>query len=230
MLSRRDFLCLAAAAPALRYPIIPPLLLPRLSPNHVSTGAPALDAKIGGGWRRGRMTQLFGLDAVGLWLTAFRSSETALVNGLRVTWIAQDKQMIYDYAETVGYHVKGVQVRLVDDLEAALCAVEQAVRMFDLIVVFAPLAELPTAGVIPPCKQVRRVARAARNMKAATVVVTDGDEELVQSKQVGRAVRFYASTRIRVDKSPMPVQTGGEWRSDYRIVKHSREYRRFPPL
>jgi hypothetical protein len=114
--------------------------------------------------------------------------------------------MVRDYAETVGYRVEGVRVRLVERLEPALAAIEQAATDSDLVVAFAALSELPSNSLEPPCKLIRQVARAVRRTKASVVVVTDGDEEAVRSTQVGRAVRFYSKIRFQIDKGALVKQ------------------------
>jgi hypothetical protein len=196
MITRRRMLGLSACIPAL--PVFRHLSgISKTVP--VSTGDPELDKLLGGGYQRSRIIQIFN-SAVGCWLLPMFSTEVALQNGQRVTWVAQRKQMVDVFAETVGYKIDGVQLRLVEDLESALRATAEAAGGSDLVVVFAALSELPGRSAEPPCRQVRRLSRAVREAEAAVLIVTDGGEAQCESTQAGRAIRFYAATRIRVDR------------------------------
>jgi hypothetical protein len=195
MISRRQLLKFGACAPALS---LSRPLDGLFRTNPVSSGDPELDRLIGGGYTRGRITQVLG-DAVGVWLLPMYSTEVALQNGQRVVWVSQQKQMVDVFAETAGYDIDGVQLRLAEDLESALRATAEAARQSDLVVAFASLAELPSESQEPPCRQMRRLNRTVRRTETAVVIVTDGGETDCERTSVGRAIRFYAATRVWLD-------------------------------
>lgn len=186
--------------------------------EYVETGSIALDAALGGGFIRGRIYELFGMESVGKSTLAWTAAGRCQANGGLVAFIDLERSTDWEYIKRLGVDHDLMLYDEPDDAESALETVRSHVQhgidliIIDTVAALAPSAELKgEMGDIQMGLQARLMSKAMRmltsEVKKTEVVVLFvnqvrekigmvwGDPETTPG---GRALKFYSSGRIRM--------------------------------
>ncbi len=186
----------------------------------ISTGALTLDAAIGiGGIPRGRVTEIFGPESAGKTTLTLHIIAEAQKAGGTAVFIDVEHALDPEYAKRLGVDIDEMYISQPDTGEQALEIAEQFVRSGAVdIVVVDSVAALVTQGELDNEMGESSVGVQARLMSQAlrklTSVIAKSNTSMVFTNQLrekigvmfgspettpgGRALKFYASTRLDV--------------------------------
>jgi recombination protein RecA len=185
------------------------------------TGLAGLDRAIGiGGWPRGRISEVFGPESVGVTTLLLQVLAAAQQRGGTVALIDVDHAFAPEYARRLGCRVEEIFIAQPDDGPMALEIVDALVRSgaFDAVA----LDSVP--GLYPPAaadeqsdgrqtalERARLLSEAMRrlvaNIERTRTAVVFGNRQTENSSDDdgrtpgGRALRFYSSVRIGMRRS-----------------------------
>ena len=191
----------------------------------IPTGALSLDIALGiGGIPRGRITEIFGLEASGKTTLALSIVAQAQKNGGVAAFIDAEHALDPVYAQRIGVDTENLLISQPDTGEQALEVAESLVRSgaVDVIVVDSVAALVPKAelegdmGDTHVGLQARLMSQALRKL---TGVVSKSNTALIFINQIrktigpsyfggggetttgGMALKFYASVRLEIKKA-----------------------------
>lgn len=186
----------------------------------ISTHSLSLDYALGiGGIPRGRVTEIFGVEAGGKTTLALHIVAEAQRLGGIAAYIDAEHALDADYAEKLGVHIDDLLVSQPDHGEQALEISEALVRsngvdvlVIDSVAALVPRAELEgEMGDVLPGLQARLMSQALRKLAGSVfrsntslifinqlrekIGVMFGNPETTTG---GRALKFYASVRLDI--------------------------------
>ncbi len=196
----------------------------KISPVEViSSGCFSLDLALGiGGFPRGRIIELFGVEGSGKSTIALQAVASAQAQGGQAAYIDAEHALDLEYAKRLGVDVKNLLISQPDSGEEALNILETLVRSgsIDIIIVDSVAALTPQAEIEEEVGtphiglQARLMSQALRKLTAITaktktvivfinqirmkIGVMFGNPETTPG---GRALKFYSSVRIDVRPS-----------------------------
>lgn len=214
---------------------------PSLEIKRIPCGILSIDQLLGGGFARGRHTEIFGSYAVGKTATTYYLIASAQEQELRCCFIDVEGSFDPAFAEHLGvdledlsFHEQEHGNRVIDFMETLLRSRQYDVVVLDSIAALLPKSEMESdmeRGSYGT-EQAKLMSAALRRLTAAnkdTVLIyinqtRDSVGSVFQKKAVtsgGRAMSFYAGTRIemvRVEsikrtKSTIDPKTGDEKRT-----------------
>lgn len=193
---------------------------PYFNIERIPTGILSLDYELGGGFPRGRHVEIYGGYAVGKTYTVYKTIASAQNLGLPCAFIDVESTFDPDFATLAGVDVDRLAVhrqehgnRVVDFMETLLRAGKFGVIGLDSISSLLPKSELEAdmeAGSMG-MEQAKLMSKALRKLTAAnqsTVLIYINQlREAVgvmfgkrYTTSGGRAMEFYASTRLDMTK------------------------------
>jgi recombination protein RecA len=184
----------------------------------ISSGAPALDRLLGGGWARGEIVELFGGPSAGKTSLMLRSAARAQSSGLTPAWIDADHTFDPAYAASLGVDVRGMPVLQPASAEEAMeIALRLALsRAVDLIIVDSAAALVPAMemeaqiGDSSPGLHARVLASGLRKLAAAarrtgtSILFSNherdpGDATVSSASAGGPPLKLHAAVRLSVE-------------------------------
>lgn len=188
----------------------------------ISTGILPLDLAVGGGWPKGRIVEIYGPESAGKTTVALKAIAAAQATGQGYcAFIDAEHALDPVYAQALGVDLKNCIVSQPDNGEQALDIVERLVRTggVSLIVVDSVAALVPKAEIDGEMGEAHVGLHArlmSQAMRKLTSVVAQTDTIVIFLNQIrekvgvvygspevttgGRALKFYASIRVRVKK------------------------------
>lgn len=188
----------------------------------ISTGSLVLDSKLGGGFPKGRIIEIFGPEGSGKTSVALTAAGNVQQEGGTVAFIDLENALDPRYATKLGVNVRDMAISQPSSAEEALDLIQMMAEsgMVDLIVVDSIAAMVPKAE-LEGTMQDQTMAALARLLSRATsklvkpaakngctvvfinqlrekVGFVMGNPEITPG---GKAMKFYASQRIRVARS-----------------------------
>ncbi len=186
----------------------------------VSTNSLSLDAALGiGGIPRGRITEIFGVEAGGKTTLALHIVAEAQRLGGLAAYIDAEHALDAAYAEKLGVHIEDLLVSQPDSGEQALEIAEALVRsngidvlVIDSVAALVPRAELEgEMGDSLPGLQARLMSQALRKVagsvyrsNTALIFINQLREKIgvmfgnPETTSGGRALKFYATIRLDI--------------------------------
>ncbi|WP_051964613.1 recombinase RecA [Deinococcus misasensis] len=196
----------------------------------IPTGSLSLDVALGvGGIPRGRVTEIYGPESGGKTTLALSVVAQAQKLGGVAAFIDAEHALDPQYARQLGVNVDDLLVSQPDSGEQALEIMELLVRSgaIDIVVVDSVAALTPRAeiegemGDALPGLQARLMSQALRKLTAilnktgtAAIFINQVREKIgvmygnPETTTGGRALKFYATTRLDVRKIGQPVKQG----------------------
>ena len=184
----------------------------------ISTGSLLLDEAIGvGGVPRGRVTEIYGYEAAGKSTIGYHVMANAMSNGGTSAYIDVEHAMDPVFAERCGLEIEKVLISQPDSAEQALNVAQRLIEsgQIDVVVLDSVAALVPESeiegdiGRASVGAQARLMSQALRKMTAsiskqrtAMIFINQMREKIGVSfgspdvTTGGRALQFYASTRI----------------------------------
>ena len=184
----------------------------------ISTGSLLLDEAIGvGGVPRGRVTEIYGYEAVGKSTIGYHVMANAMKAGGTAAYIDVEHAMDPSFAELCGVQIDKVLISQPDSAEQALNVAQRLIEsgQLDVVVLDSVAALVPESeiegdiGKASVGAQARLMSQALRKMTASIskqrtamvfinqvrekIGVTYGSPDVTSG---GRALKYYASTRI----------------------------------
>lgn len=200
--------------------------------SFISSGSLSLDASLGGGWARGRICEISGLESSGKTTHAIRSIADVQSRGGNVLFVDAEQAFDPSWAKKLGVDVDRLGFFQPESAEEALDAVKQAANsgVIDLIVVdsvaaLTPLDELDnsvskdTIGL-----QARIMSKSLRPLvgiaarTGTTILFINQLREKIggyggygpsYDTPGGKALKFFASQRVRIKRGE-PKKNGSE--------------------
>ena len=188
----------------------------------ISSGCLTLDLALGiGGWRRGRIVEIFGPESSGKTTVALHAIASCQQAGGAAAFIDAEHALDPIYAEKLGVDINNLYVSQPDDGEQALNIADELVRSaaLDLIVIDSVAALTPRAeldgemGQSSVGVQARLMSQALRKL---TGIISKSNTCVIFINQIrekvgvmfgnpettpgGRALRFGASVRVDIRK------------------------------
>jgi recombination protein RecA len=195
----------------------------------ISTGSVVLDSISSGGFPKGRVIEVFGAEASGKTSMALTAAGNVQREGGTVAFIDLENALDPKYAAKLGVNISELAVAQPDYAEQALELVEQLAGsgVVDLIIVDSVAALVPKIELEGELEQqnmavvARLMSRALKklvgtaNRTKTTVVFINQTREKVgfvmgdpTVTTGGKALKFYASQRIRVTRLSQQVKDG----------------------
>ena len=188
----------------------------------ISTGILPLDLAVGGGWPKGRIVEIFGPESAGKTTVALKAIAAAQATGKGYcAFVDAEHALDPVYAHALGVDLKSCIVSQPDNGEQALDIVERLVRTggVSLVVVDSVAALVPKAEIDGEMGEAHVGLHArlmSQAMRKLTGVVAQTETIVIFINQIrekvgvvygspevttgGRALRFYASVRVKVRK------------------------------
>lgn len=191
---------------------------PTLRIERIPSGILSLDVRLGGGFARGRSTEIYGPFSVGKSYTAARLIASAQELGLECAYVDAEHTFDPVYAASIGvdldslaYHRQVNGNRCVDFMETLLRSELYGVIVLDSIAALSPKSEQETdmeAGSMGT-EQAKLMSKALRklttaNNKTALIFINQTREAvgvMFGNRSItsgGKAMGFYAGTRIEM--------------------------------
>lgn len=195
----------------------------RVDVDVIPTGSISLDSALGvGGMPRGRIIEIYGLEASGKTTVALHTIAQAQKKGGLVAYVDAEHGLDPEYAKRIGVKINDLLISQPDTGEQALEIVESLVRSgaVDVIVVDSVAALTPKAeiegemGDVHIGLQARLMSQALRKL---THIVSQTNVVLIFINQIrmkigvmfgnpedtpgGKALKFYSSVRIELRRS-----------------------------
>ena len=185
----------------------------------ISSGSFSLDLALGGGLPKGRIIEIFGLEASGKTTLALHAVADVQKKGGRAAFIDAEHALDPEYAAKIGVKVKELIISQPDNGEEALNILESIVRsgaikivVVDSVAALTPRAEIEgEMGAHHVGLQARLMSQALRKLtaiadKTKTIIIfinqirhkigiMFGNPETTTG---GLALKFYASVRVDV--------------------------------
>lgn len=195
---------------------------PRLSVNRISTGILPMDNLLEGGVARGRWTELFGDYSTMKSYIGYSTIAQAQVAGLKTALIDTEHAFDPDWAEMIGVDIDQMRYARPETAELAVDATEACIRddfglvVWDSVAAMAPqdeVAKRESGETHQPARLAALMSRAARKLtsaNSATAMLYINQTRMNigikfgsrTSTPGGRALPFYASTRVSLSKGP----------------------------
>ncbi|MCM1164601.1 MAG: recombinase RecA [Lachnospiraceae bacterium] len=216
----------------------------RMSIEHTPTGSLMLDLALGiGGLPKGRIIEVYGAESSGKTTLCLHAVAEAQKAGGMAAFIDVEHALDPVYARALGVDVDNLLVSQPDTGEQALDIIETLVRSGALdIVVLDSVAAMATRAEIDGDMgdahvgvQARLMSQAMRKLTAAisktncvAIFINQVREKIgvlygnPETTPGGRALKFYASVRICVNRGE-PIKDGGEllgYRTKCKVVKN----------
>ena len=188
----------------------------------ISTGILPLDLAVGGGWPKGRIIEIFGPESAGKTTVALKAIAAAQATGKGYcAFVDAEHALDPVYAKALGVDLQNCIVSQPDNGEQALDIVDKLVRTggVSLIVVDSVAALVPKAEIDGEMGEAHVGLHArlmSQAMRKLTSVVAQTETIIIFINQIrekvgvvygnpevttgGRALRFYASVRVKVKK------------------------------
>lgn len=178
----------------------------------ISTGNENLDAVLGGGWPRGRISELIGQEGSGRMAVLLTTIAAAQRSGGVVALIDTEHRFDSARAREVGIQLTDLLVSQPDCAEQALAIVEKlhSSGAVDLIVVNSTAALTPRAELegdptgVSRARILGKVLRKISGRGTSAVVFTSKHSTMVEmrlgSTGGGNALKYYASIRLELRK------------------------------
>ena len=209
----------------------------------ISTGSLSLDIALGiGGLPRGRIVEVFGVEASGKTTLALHVIKEAQKKGFNVAFIDAEHALDPSYAEAIGVNTKSMQISQPDSGEEAAVILEALVRsgevgvvVVDSVAALAPLKEID--GDIEDhqialqarlmSKLLRKITGIAARTKTMLLFVnqlrtnvgqTYGNPNITPG---GKALKYHASVRLDVSRKAT-LKDGDDAIGNRTIVKVSK--------
>lgn len=186
------------------------------------TGCAALDDAIGGGYPRGRFVEIFGPESGGKTTACYHSIAEfqKAYPDEDVAFIDTEYAFDEEYAAAIGVNTKYMLVCQPDSGEQALNVLKQLINLGTGLIIVDSVAALTTKAELEGdlgdkfmAEQARLMSQSLRQLAAiagrnkATVIWTNQVREKIgvlygnpETTPAGRALRHYASIRIRISK------------------------------
>lgn len=197
----------------------------------ISSGSVVLDNILGGGFAKGRIVEIYGPEAGGKSSIALTAAGNVQRSGGTVAFIDLENALDPKYAKKLGVDIDKLAVSQPDCAEQALELVQYLAEtgVVDLIVVDSVASLVPKAELEGDMEQqtmavvARLMSRALRklvgtaNRTKTTVIFINQIREKVglvfgdpTTTPGGKALKFYASQRIKIAKTGKVTDSGKE--------------------
>lgn len=196
----------------------------KIDVEFVNSGSIGLDIAMGGGYAKGRITELFGWESSGKSTLALHLAAEVQKLGKKVGYIDMENAMDVDYAEALGVNIDfktSFFLSQPDDGETGLgilmemCASEDfGLVVFDSIGAILPKSVLQgevgdaKMGVVARLlsQELAKVAQYAKKSKCIVLFINQKREKIgvmfgnPETTMGGNAMKFYASQRLEVSR------------------------------
>jgi len=197
--------------------------------DRFSSGSIALDAALGGGYPRGRMTEIYGAESSGKSTLCLHAIAEIQKAGGNCAYIDGEHGLEPEYARSIGVDLSQLLVSQPEYLEQALEILEALIKggvdliIFDSTSSMPPRAELEgdygdshmglaarlmsqaCRKINPLLKQYKCAVMWVSQTRQKIGVSTWGDNTAVG---VGNALKFYASARVKIARTGSNKQMG----------------------
>lgn len=211
-----------------------------ITTNLLSTGSMLIDAALGGGIGKGRITEIYGVESSGKSTLCLQIAAECQHNGGKVAYIDVENALDPIYAEHLGVNVQDLIFSQPSSAEQALDVVDilAGTGEVDLIIVdsvaaLAPQVELDgemsdmTIGVLARlmAKACRKITGTLNQKNCAVIFINQIREKVAtgfsmgpsETTTGGRALRFFASQRIELRKAEAIKQSGEQIGNNVKI-------------
>jgi len=208
--------------------------------DSISTGSLGLDNALGnGGWVKGRIVEVFGVESVGKTTLILNTMKEALRSDTRpVLFVDVEHSLDLRYVRNIiGDNYKRVHVTQPDSAEKALDTVIRvaesggfSVIAIDSVAGLAPKAEIE--GTMDD-SQIAVVARLmSKSLRIIHSLASKSDTLVIYSNQLrdtikyapitpgGRALKYYASARVQLKPSPKGAKGDGVFKTLATVQKN----------
>ena len=189
--------------------------------NCISTGSLQLDKILGGGFARGRITEVYGVEGAGKTTLCLQVVQQAQLTGDNVAYIDVEQAVDLNYAKHIGVDVGHLIFSQPSSAEQALDIVDALVKsnevgmiVIDSVASLAPQAELDgemgdaTIGLMARLmgKALRKITASVNQTNCAVVFINQlrsniGGYGNPDTTPGGRALKYAASQRIEMRKT-----------------------------
>ena len=195
-----------------------------INTNLLSSGYLMIDSILGGGIGFGRITEIFGPESSGKSTLALQFAASCQKNGGRVAYIDVENALDTSYARHLGVNTDEVIFTQPSSGEQALDIAEQLIKsgeinliVVDSVAALTPQAELDgemtdmTIGLLARLmsKALRKITGALNENNCAIIFINQLRDKIntgfmmgnPETTTGGRALKFYASTRVELKKT-----------------------------
>lgn len=194
----------------------------------ISSGSVVLDAKLGGGFGRGRVVEIYGPESSGKTTFALTAVGNVQSEGGTALFIDAENALDPVYAKKLGVDIDNLFVAQPSAAETALDLIVKAAesRGVDIIVLDSVAALIPrkelegvaddqTIGVLARLmsKMLKRVVQVAANTGTTVIFINQTREKIgvmygnPETTTGGNALKFYCTQRIRMSRGK-PITEG----------------------
>lgn len=192
-----------------------------LSVECISSGNPAIDRILGGGWPRGRIIEIYGVESGGKTTLALQALAEVIksTNGYG-SYVDVEQSLSPDYAQALGIDLSRISISQPNSGEEALEIVDMAIKSGSIdVVVLDSVAALVTKAELEGTmedqqvgvqarlmgKAMRKINSAVKKSNCVVIFINQLREKVgvmglgeKTTTPGGRALKFYASIRLDV--------------------------------
>lgn len=223
--------------------------LSKIKIDRFNSGSLILDSILGGGWPYGRIIEIFGDESGGKTSIALMAIASVQNHGKGVCFIDMEHSLSLEWAKRLGVDIDKMYLSTPDCAEDALSIAEAVIQSEEtgLVVIDSVSSLVPRAEVEGEMGdshmgvQARLMGSALRKMTPlvakykTTVMFINQTREKIgvvygnpETTSGGKALRFYASIRIRVGRGPQITEGTNTVGNVIRL--HTVKNKTFPPF